>query len=84
MTTTTDTAVRAAIGTAARELRLPAVRAEATRLAEIAVRERHTHLAYLAEVLAAELADRSGVLTRRCRAGLTENPSKSRRAVSNS
>jgi hypothetical protein len=34
-----DTAAQAAIGAAARELHLPTVRAEATRLAEIAVRE---------------------------------------------
>ena len=60
MTTITDTAAQAAIGAAARELKLPTVRAEATRLAEIAARERHTHLGYLAEVLAAELDDRSG------------------------
>lgn len=43
----------------ARELHLPTVRAEATRLAEIAVRNRHTHLGYLAEVLAAEVDDRT-------------------------
>jgi hypothetical protein len=49
----------AAISTAARELHLPTVRAETTRLAEIAVRQRHTRLAYLAEVLAAEVDDRS-------------------------
>jgi len=55
-----DTAAQAAIGAAARELKLPTVRDQATRLAEIAVRERHTHLAYLAEVLSAELDDRSG------------------------
>jgi DNA replication protein DnaC len=60
MTTISDTAAQAAIGAAARELRLPTVRAEATRLAEIAVRERHTHLAFLAEILAAEVDDRSG------------------------
>jgi DNA replication protein DnaC len=59
MTTVTDTAAQAAIGAAARELRLPTVRAEATRLAGIAARERHTHLGYLAEVLSAELDDRS-------------------------
>jgi DNA replication protein DnaC len=35
------------------------VRAEATRLAEIAVRERQTHLVFLAEVLAAEVDERS-------------------------
>ena len=59
MTTVTDTAAQAAIGAAARELHLPTVRAEAARLAEIAARQRHTHLAYLAEVLAAELDDRT-------------------------
>jgi DNA replication protein DnaC len=37
----------------------PTVRAESTRLAEIAVRERHTHLGFLAEVLSAEVDDRS-------------------------
>jgi DNA replication protein DnaC len=56
---TTDTAAQASIGAAARELHLPTVRAEAPRLAEIAVRERHTHLGYLAEVLAAEVDERS-------------------------
>jgi DNA replication protein DnaC len=55
-----DTAALAAIGAAARELKLPTVRADAARLAEIAVRERHTHLAYLAEVLSAETDDRAG------------------------
>jgi DNA replication protein DnaC len=58
--TVSDTAAQAAIGAAARELRLPTVRAEAARLAEIAARERHTHLAYLAEILSAELDDRFG------------------------
>jgi len=53
-----DTAAQAAIGAAARELKLPTVRDQATRLAEIAAQQRHTHLAYLAEVLAAELDDR--------------------------
>src|SRR2546430_1383725 len=60
MTAISDTAAQAAIGAAARELRLPTVRDQAARLAEIAVRERHTHLAFLAEVLAAEVDDRSG------------------------
>jgi hypothetical protein len=50
MSTRTDTAAQAAIGAAARELHLPTVRDEATRLAEIAVRERQTHLGFLAEV----------------------------------
>ena len=56
---TVDAAPLASIGVAARELHLPTVRAEASRLAEIAGRERHTHLAYLAEVLAAEVDDRT-------------------------
>ena len=50
-----DTAALAAIGAAARELKLLTVRADAARLAEIAVRERQTHLAYLAEILSAEI-----------------------------
>jgi len=57
--TTVDAAAQASIGAAARELNLPTVRTEAVRLAEIADRERHTHLRYLAEVLAAEVDDRS-------------------------
>jgi DNA replication protein DnaC len=59
MTAVSDAAAQAAIGTAARELTLPTVRDQAARLAEIAARERQTHLAYLAEILAAELDDRS-------------------------
>jgi DNA replication protein DnaC len=65
MTTTTarastvDVAAQASIGAAARELHLPTVRTEAARLAEIAARERQSHLTYLAEVLAAEVDDRS-------------------------
>jgi len=54
-----DTAALAAIGAAARELKLPTVRADAARMAETAVRERQTHLAYLAEILAAETDDRA-------------------------
>jgi DNA replication protein DnaC len=57
--TTVDAAAQAAIGAAARELHLPTVRTESNRLAEIAVRERQTHLGYLAEVLCAEVDDRS-------------------------
>jgi DNA replication protein DnaC len=57
--TTVDAAAQAAIGAAARELHLPTVRAESHRLAEIAVREQRTHLGYLAEVLSAEVDDRS-------------------------
>jgi DNA replication protein DnaC len=59
MSTLSDTAALAAIGAAARELHLPTVRDQAARLAETAVRERHTHLAYLAEILAAETDDRA-------------------------
>ena len=58
-TTTVDAAAQASIGAGARELHLPTVRTEAARLAEIADRERHTHLHYLAEVLAAEVDDRT-------------------------
>ena len=60
MTAISDTAALAAIGAAARELKLPTVRADAARLAEIAVRERQTHLSYLAEILSAEIDDRTG------------------------
>jgi len=59
VTPRTDTAAVAAIGAAARDLHLPTVRDEAGRLAEIAVRERQTHLGYLAEVLSAEVDDRA-------------------------
>jgi DNA replication protein DnaC len=60
MNAVSDTAAQAAIGAAARELKLPTVRAEAARLAAIAARERQSHLAFLAEVLSAELDDRCG------------------------
>ena len=55
----TDTAAVAAIGAASRELRLPTVRQEAERLAEVALRSQAGYLPYLAEVLAAELDDRA-------------------------
>jgi hypothetical protein len=45
--TTVDAAAQASIGAAARELHLPTVRTEAARPAEIAARERQTHLRYL-------------------------------------
>jgi DNA replication protein DnaC len=57
--TRSDEAAQASIGAAARELRLPTIRAEATRLAEIADRERQSYLVFLAEVLAAEVDDRT-------------------------
>jgi DNA replication protein DnaC len=59
MTAVSDAAAQAAIGAAARGLWVPTVRDQADRLAEIAAREHATYLAYLAEVLAAELDDRS-------------------------
>ena len=55
----TDTAAAASIGAATRELHLPTVRTESTRLAEMAQRGQSTYLGYLAEVLAAEVDDRS-------------------------
>jgi DNA replication protein DnaC len=59
MSARSDTAAQAAIGAAARELHLPTVGDEATRLAELAVRERQTHLGFLAEVLSAEVDERA-------------------------
>ena len=59
MTKMTQTAAIAAIGAASRELHLPTVRQEAERLAEVAERSRTSHLAYLADVLAAEVDDRA-------------------------
>ena len=59
MSTRGDAAAQAGIGAATRELHLPTVRDEATRLAEIAVRERQTHLGFLAEVLTAEVDERA-------------------------
>jgi len=59
MSTRSDDAARAAIGAATRELHLPTIRDEAFRLAEIAVRERQTHLGFLAEVLTAEVDERA-------------------------
>ena len=59
MTTMTDTAAAAAIGAATRELRLPVVRSDASRLAEIAQRSQMSYLAFLAEVLSAEVDERS-------------------------
>lgn len=59
MSATSDAAAQAAIGAAARDLHLPTVRAEASRLAEIAGRERQSYLVFLAEVLAAEVDERN-------------------------
>jgi DNA replication protein DnaC len=59
MSKMTDTAALAAIGAATRELRLPVVRADAGRIATIAERSQHSYLAFLAEVLSAEVDERS-------------------------
>lgn len=59
MTKMTDTAALASIGAATLELHLPTVRAEATRLAELAQRSQSSYVGYLAEVLAAEVDDRA-------------------------
>jgi DNA replication protein DnaC len=54
-----DDAAAAAIDAACRSLHLPTVRAEAGPVADAAVRDRLTHRAYLAELLAAETDARS-------------------------
>lgn len=54
----TEEAAGVAIEVATRVLHLPTVRAVADELAQAAVRERLTHRAYLAELLAAEVDDR--------------------------
>jgi DNA replication protein DnaC len=56
--TMTTEAAAVSIEVACRELHLPTVRAEATRLAEMASTARLGHLGYLAEVLAAEVDER--------------------------
>lgn len=58
-TNTADVSALAAIGAAARELRLPTVREQAEGLAAAAQRARQSHLGYLAEVLSAETDDRA-------------------------
>jgi DNA replication protein DnaC len=59
MSTMSDSAALASIGAATRELRLPVVREDARRLAEQALREQASYLAFLAEVLAAEVDERT-------------------------
>lgn len=54
-----DTAAVAAIVAASRELRLPVVRADASRLAEIAQRSQQSYLGFLAEILSAEVDERA-------------------------
>jgi len=60
ITAMTEPAAEAAIVAACRALHLPTVRAEAAALADVAAKERLTHRAYLAEVLAAEVDERDG------------------------
>ena len=54
----TEQAAALTVEATSRELHLPTVRQQASALAEAALRERLSHLAYLAEVLSAELDDR--------------------------
>jgi DNA replication protein DnaC len=58
MTKMTDTAAAASIGASTRELRLPVIRTDAARLAEHAQRTQQSYLAFLAEVLSAEVDER--------------------------
>ncbi len=58
-TTTTDTAAAASIEAAARELRLPAIREQAGRLAAQAQRAKATYLGFLADALTIECDDRA-------------------------
>jgi hypothetical protein len=55
----TEPAAEAAIRVACRELHLPTIAAEATRIADDAAHQRLTHRAFLAEVLAAEVDERA-------------------------
>jgi hypothetical protein len=55
----TEPAAEAAIRVARRELHLPTIAAEAARIADDAAKERLTHRAFLAEVLAAEVEERA-------------------------
>jgi len=59
VTKLSDSGAAAAIGAATRELHLPTVREESGRIAELALRQRMSHLGYLAEVLSAEVDDRA-------------------------
>ena len=58
-TTTTDTAAAASIEAATRELRLPAIREHADRLATQAQRTKATYLGFLADTLTLECDDRA-------------------------
>ena len=57
-TPVTEQAAALTVEATSRALHLPTVRQQASALAEAALRDRLTHLAYLAEVLSAELDDR--------------------------
>ena len=57
-TPVTEQAAALQVEATSRALHLPTVRQQASALAEAALRDRLTHLAYLAEVLQAELDDR--------------------------
>ena len=57
-TPVTEQAAALQVEATSRALHLPTVRQQASPLAEAALRDRLTHLAYLAEVLSAELDDR--------------------------
>lgn len=59
MSARSEQAALASIGAAARQLRLPTIRTEVARLAEIATREHQSYLVFLAELLAAEVDDRT-------------------------
>ena len=59
-TPVTEQAAALQVEATSRALHLPTVRQQAGALAEAALRDRLTHLAYLAEVLSAELDDREG------------------------
>jgi len=58
VTALSESAAQAAITAACKMLFLPTIRTQAAELAQAAARERLTHTAYLAEVLAAECDDR--------------------------
>lgn len=59
MSPISETAATAAIGAAARELKLPTVRTESGRIAADATKERLGYLPFLAEVLSGEVDERS-------------------------
>lgn len=66
MTTTKDAAATATIDAAARELKLPVIRTDATRIAADAEKAKLTYLAFLAEILGAEVDSRSERRRQRC------------------